>query len=176
MAFVIFPQMAPYVAAPPICGSANRSLSHTEPVSGTSRRKLENGEQRPAPETDRSRTESLEIADQRPGCASLTRRNFGGFHTPGNHTQRPNWLAGIIRPSRMSSIRPRALTIAVSMASRLCRVCSFLVRCRKMFGARPDRAAADRCIVRTPADPRKARKPPTADSRKAKDPHRSRLR
>ena len=28
----------------------------------------------------------LGVADQRLGCASLTRRNVGGSHTPGNHT------------------------------------------------------------------------------------------
>jgi hypothetical protein len=44
------------------------------------------------------------------------------------------------------------------------------VRCRKTFGARPDRAAADRRIVRTLADPRKARKPPTTATRKPKIP------
>src|SRR2546429_287520 len=71
-----------------MCGSANRnrSLSHIEPVCGTPKRKLENGEQRLAPETHRSRTERLEIADQRLGRASLTRRNVGDSHTPGNHT------------------------------------------------------------------------------------------
>ncbi len=79
--------MAPYVAAPPICGSANRSLSHTEPVSGTSRRKLENGEQRLTPEPP--------AGDQKPqNCrpetrahrhTGLTRGNVDGSHTPGNN-------------------------------------------------------------------------------------------
>jgi hypothetical protein len=48
-------------------GSANRSLSHLEPVSGTLKWKLENGEQRPAPQTHRSMTENLQIAGQRLG-------------------------------------------------------------------------------------------------------------
>src|SRR5713226_9051993 len=54
-----------------MCGSANRSLSHTEPVSGRSKRKLENGEQRLAPENTRSKTKSLEIADQRLGHTEI---------------------------------------------------------------------------------------------------------
>jgi hypothetical protein len=77
----------------PQCGSANRSLSHIEPVSGMPKRKLENGEQRPVPETLRSWTESPEIAGQRLGRSRLTRRNVGGSH-PGNHTPEtglPGW-------------------------------------------------------------------------------------
>src|SRR5712691_9790555 len=66
-------------------GSANQSLPHIEPVSGTPKRKLENGEQRLALENHRSWTESLEIAGQRLGPASLTHRNVGGSPTPGNH-------------------------------------------------------------------------------------------
>jgi hypothetical protein len=38
------------------------------------------------PETHRSRTENLEIAEQRLGHASLTRGNVGGSYTPGNRT------------------------------------------------------------------------------------------
>jgi hypothetical protein len=45
---------------------ANRSLSAAEPVSAPPKRKLENGEQRPAPETRAQRTEMPEIAGQRP--------------------------------------------------------------------------------------------------------------
>jgi hypothetical protein len=56
------------------------------PVSGTSKRKLENGEQRLAPENHRPGTKSLKIADQRLGHTSLTRRNVGGSPTPGDHT------------------------------------------------------------------------------------------
>jgi hypothetical protein len=43
------------------------------------KRKLENGEQRPAPETYPARAEIPKIADQRPGRASPTR---AGSHTP----------------------------------------------------------------------------------------------
>ena len=67
-------------------GSANRSLLHIEPVSGTPKRKLENGEQRLAPENLGSTTENLQIAGQRLGRARLSRRNVRGSHTPGNHT------------------------------------------------------------------------------------------
>jgi hypothetical protein len=59
----------------PMGGSANRSLSHTGPVSGTSKRKLENGEQRLTPESHWPGTKSLKIAGQRLGHISLTRRN-----------------------------------------------------------------------------------------------------
>src|SRR5205823_12810794 len=48
--------------------------------------KLKYGEQRLAPQTDRSRAENLETAEQRLGRASLNRGNVGGSHTPGNHT------------------------------------------------------------------------------------------
>ena len=50
-----------------------------------------------------------------------------------------------------------------------------LVRCRKTFGARLDRVAADRRSGRRPVDPRKAWKAPSADSRRAGNPHCSRL-
>ena len=44
--------------------SANRSLSAIEPVSATAKRKLENGEQRPAPETYPARAEIPKITGQ----------------------------------------------------------------------------------------------------------------
>src|ERR1700736_3000761 len=66
--------------------SANRSLSAIEPVSATAKRKLENGEQRPAPETFPARAEIPKITDQRLGRASLTRGNVADSHTPGNNT------------------------------------------------------------------------------------------
>jgi hypothetical protein len=50
-------------------------LSTVEPVSAPPKWKLKNGEQRPASETGPARTEIPEIADQRPGRASLTRGN-----------------------------------------------------------------------------------------------------
>jgi transketolase N-terminal domain/subunit len=62
--------------------SANRSLSHTEPVSAASKRKLENGGLRLATETRRFTTKSLTIAGQRLGRAYLARPNVGGFPTP----------------------------------------------------------------------------------------------
>jgi hypothetical protein len=62
---------------------ANRSLSTAEPVSAPPKWKLENGEQRPAPETLAQRTEMPEIARQRPAPASLTRGKINDFHRPG---------------------------------------------------------------------------------------------
>src|SRR4029077_2687171 len=66
--------------------SANRSLSAIEPVSATAKRKLEDGEQRPAPETYHARAEIPKITGQRLGSASVTRGNVAGSHTPGNIT------------------------------------------------------------------------------------------
>ncbi len=66
--------------------SANRSLSAIEPVSATAKRKLENGEQRPAPETYPARAEIPKITGQRLGSASVTRGNVAGSRTPGNIT------------------------------------------------------------------------------------------
>ena len=65
---------------------ANRSLSAIEPVCSTPKRKLENGEQRPAPKTRPARVEIPEIADQRLGPTSVTRGNVNGSHKPGNNT------------------------------------------------------------------------------------------
>src|SRR6202011_2627392 len=67
--------------------SANRSLSAIEPVSATAKRKLENGEQRPAPETYPARAEiqKLPARDWDPP-AYVTRGNVAGSHTPGNIT------------------------------------------------------------------------------------------
>jgi hypothetical protein len=50
------------------------------------KRKLENRQQRPAPETRPARAEMLEIADQRLGHPSLTRGNDGDSTPPGNNT------------------------------------------------------------------------------------------
>jgi hypothetical protein len=66
--------------------SANRSLSAIEPVSATAKRKLENGEQRPAPETRPLRAEIPQIAGQRLGRAGVTRGNVADSHTPGSNT------------------------------------------------------------------------------------------
>jgi hypothetical protein len=66
---------------------ANRSLSTAEPVSAPPKRKLENGEQRPAPETRAQRTEIPEIARQRPEPASLIRGEINDFHRPGKISQ-----------------------------------------------------------------------------------------
>jgi hypothetical protein len=62
--------------------SANRSLSTIEPVCGTPKWKLEDGAQRPAPETRPARIEKPKIAGQRLGRASLTRGNVADSHTP----------------------------------------------------------------------------------------------
>jgi hypothetical protein len=83
--------------------SANRSLSAIEPVSATAKRKLENGEQRPAPETYPARAEIPKITGQRLGSASVTRGNVVGSHT----------LAERIRTLESRDARPvpgRALT------------------------------------------------------------------
>jgi ApeA N-terminal domain 1 len=66
--------------------SANRSLSAIEPVSATAKRKLENGEQRPAPQTRPLRAEMPQIAGQRLGPTIVTRGNVNGSHKPGNNT------------------------------------------------------------------------------------------
>ena len=63
--------------------SANRSLSAIGPVSATAKRKLENGEQRPVPETYPARAEIPKITGQRLGSASVTRGNAAGSHTLG---------------------------------------------------------------------------------------------
>ena len=60
------------------------SLSAVEPVSAPPKRKLENRNQRPEPETRPARAEMPEIADQRLGHPSLTRGNVADSHTPGN--------------------------------------------------------------------------------------------
>ena len=59
--------------------SANQSLSAVEPVSASPKRKLENGEQRPAPETRAQRTEMPEIADQRLGAPQPNLRECRRF-------------------------------------------------------------------------------------------------
>ena len=50
------------------------------------------------------------------------------------------------------------------------------ITCRKTFGARLDRAAADQRSGRRPVDPRKAWRALSANSRRAGNPQRSRLR
>src|SRR6202011_998032 len=66
--------------------SANRSLSAIEPVSATAKRKIENGEQRPVPETYPARAEIPKITGQRLGSASVTRGNAACSHTLENIT------------------------------------------------------------------------------------------
>src|SRR5437899_5094455 len=78
-----------------MCGSAERSLSHIEPVCGTPKRKSENGEQRLAPEKRHSGTERLEIADQRLGRADLPAGMSAVLTHPGITPQRPHWMAGV---------------------------------------------------------------------------------
>ncbi len=93
--------------------SANRSLSAIEPVSATAKRKLENGEQRPAPETYPARAEIPKITGQRLGSASVTRGNVADSHTPGNNTPEtglPGWA---------NRIRTKGCTLYASYASLL---------------------------------------------------------
>ena len=94
-------------------GSANQSLPQIEPVCGTPKRKLENGEQRLGPETRRPRTKTLGIRARRPGRTSLTHRNVGGSHTPGNHTAETaltGW-AGRIRTWEWRNQNPSACSM-----------------------------------------------------------------
>ncbi len=60
MAFVIFPQMAPYVAAPDMRLCEPVSVIYRA-VSGTSKRKLENGEHRLTPESHRPGTKASKL-------------------------------------------------------------------------------------------------------------------
>ena len=57
------------------------------------KQKLENRQQRPAPETRPARTEIPAIAGQRLGHPSLTRGNVGDSLPPGNNPRRPDSLA-----------------------------------------------------------------------------------
>ena len=95
--------------------SANRSLSAIEPVSATAKRKLENGEQRPAPETYPARAEISKITGQRLGSASLTRGNVAGSHAPGNitpETRLPGWGTWI--RTKIDGVRVRCSTVELS--------------------------------------------------------------
>ena len=70
--------------------------------------KLENGEQRPAPETYRARAEIPKITGQRLASASVTRGNVAGSHTPGNiipETRLPGWGTGI--RTKINGVRVR---------------------------------------------------------------------
>ena len=76
------------------------------------KRKLENSEQRPAPETRPARAEMLEIADQRLGHPSLTCGNVGDSPPPGNNTPEPprggikiRCLTAWLRPSTALAAR-----------------------------------------------------------------------
>jgi hypothetical protein len=83
---------------------ANRSLSTAEPVSAPPKWKLENGEQRPAPETVAQRTKMPEIAGQRPAPANLTRGKINDFHRPGKISQETE-LRGC--PERIRTLESR---------------------------------------------------------------------
>jgi hypothetical protein len=74
-----------------------------------------------------------------------------------------------------SARSPAAAQTAICGAVAGFRACHSLVKCRKTFGARLDRAAADRRSDRRPVDPRKAWRALSADSRRARNTHRSRL-
>jgi hypothetical protein len=121
-----------------------------EPVSATAKRKLENGEQRPAPETYPARAEIPRITDQRQGSASVTRGNAAGSHTPGNitpETRLPGWgtwirtkIDGVRVPRRVLVCHPsspvpgRAGSPSLSFQPDICgakqstQACSSLVR------------------------------------------------
>ena len=99
--------------------SANRSLSAIEPVSATAKRKLENGEQRLAPETRPLRAEMPQIAGQRLGRAGVTRGNVADSHTPGNktpETRLPGWGTWI--RTRIDGVRVPAASSCLPRASR----------------------------------------------------------
>src|SRR3981189_2114483 len=103
-------------AALPERHCANRSLSTAEPVSAPPKWKLENGEQRPAPETLAQRTKMPEIAGQRPAPASLTRGKINDFHRPGKisqETELRGW-GGRIRTTAWRNQNPLLSTLMLS--------------------------------------------------------------
>ena len=67
-------------------GRPNRSWPVVELVSGSRKRKLENGGQRLARQNLEFGPETLKIRRWRPDGCGLTRRNVGGSPAPGNHT------------------------------------------------------------------------------------------
>jgi len=102
----------------PMCGSTKRSPCHIEPVSGASKRKLENRKQRLAPQKPRSTPESMEIADQRLGCTSLTSRDVGDSRTSGNRTIETG-LAGWGGSNRTSEWRNQNPTTSLLKSTRI---------------------------------------------------------
>jgi D-tyrosyl-tRNA(Tyr) deacylase len=88
---------------------ANQSLSPIEPVSGAPKRKLENNEQRPGPKKRPSRTRCPQIGVQRPRHVSLSGRNVGGTHTPGNRTVE----TGLPRKREVAPMDPATLEITI---------------------------------------------------------------
>jgi hypothetical protein len=87
------------------------------------------------------------------------------------------YSGNIFRFRICSVVRPRpSRLMTVSRKDAGIEHAPFLVKCRKTFGARLDRAAADRRSGRRPVDPRKAWRAPSADSRRAENIHCSRLR
>jgi hypothetical protein len=84
---------------------------------------------RKCPRPYRPGTKSLKIAGHRLGRTSLTRRNVGGFHTPGNHTAETA-LAGWGKRIRTSELQKRGPSN--------CRV--------RSEGALPPRASRDTAI------------------------------
>jgi hypothetical protein len=94
---------------------ANRSLSTAEPVSAPPKRKLENGERRPAPETRTQRMEMPEIVRQRPAPASLSRGNINDFYRPGKispETELRGWGTWI--RTKIDGVRVRCSTVELS--------------------------------------------------------------
>src|SRR5215472_8706560 len=88
----------------------------------------------------------------------------------------PSASAGGLSPHRRARFGPwTTYPYVVSSsnalhASKQCvELALFLVRCRKTFGARLDRAAADQGSSRTPVDPRKAWKAPSSDSQRTQN-------
>src|SRR3990170_2961044 len=79
---------------------------------GLRKRKLENAEQRPAPEKRRFSAESHEIACQRLGRTNLSRGNVGSSHTPGNDSaETVCWLGREDSNLRMAESKSAALPL-----------------------------------------------------------------
>jgi hypothetical protein len=73
--------------------TSNRSLSMSNPVSGTLKRKLKNSQQRPTAANHGSRTRKSGHCRPKTRGGRPAGRNVGGSRTTGNHPWRLDWLA-----------------------------------------------------------------------------------
>ena len=123
--------------------SPNRSLSATEPVSAPAKRKLENGEQRPAPETLPARDEIPKITGRRLASANVTRGNVEDFPTPGNITPETR-LPGC--PERIRTLDSRDARPAPGAPP--CRWNRSEIRMQGSTPPGPGANRGDRCAIR----------------------------